>query len=164
MAHTELLEKYLNGITLLQNAVSSLTNEQINYLPDRKDSWSIHEHVIHIVDSELHFFIKTKSIIAQPHSLGYALESETWSNNVKNKKEDIHKYLSIFPLLRQIIVELIKDEPDSTWNDYLIWPYHGKNLNVTLEECIDAGIRHISYHLDYIQKNIVDFEKQVKHN
>jgi hypothetical protein len=159
MQYDDLLEKYLLGISLLENAISPLTNDQIEYLPKRADSWSIHEHIIHIVDCELHLFIKIKSIIAQPHSTGYALDSGTWAQNIKGKNEDSRKYLQLFPILRQIIVDLIKNEPDSTWNDYLIWPYHGENRKATLIDCIDSGIRHIDFHLNYIKMNIEEYSK-----
>lgn len=58
MKYQDLLNEYLSGIDLLNVKIQNLTDNDLNYRPERLDAWSIKEHIIHLVDSEVNGFIR----------------------------------------------------------------------------------------------------------
>jgi hypothetical protein len=155
MKHDDLLQEYLNGIKLLDNIVSNLSKDQILFIPLFDNAWSIQEHVIHIVESEINNFIRWRSILAQPNSKCFVIEEDNWNKNLNYQQEDICKYLNIFKLLRTLTYDYLKTVEESKWNqNYFIHEYHGDINKITLEQNIEIYAKHVYSHIEYIERNI----------
>lgn len=153
MKYDDLLKRYISGVDLLNARVSGLTEKDWSYRPDRPGSWTLREHVIHLADNETNGFIRCKSIIAQPNTECYVMDEELWTGNLKRKNEDVDKYLSLFGLVRRIVYDLVKDEPEKNWTgDYFIRTINGKTEIITLEKCIEIYCSHLDFHLEYIDR------------
>jgi hypothetical protein len=145
------LEQYLAGVETLNSILTGLSEKDLNYRPDRPDAWTIKEHVIHLVDSELNGFIRCKSIIAQPGTECYVMDEDLWTANLRRKNEDMSKYLRLFGLVRSIAYDLLKDEPAESWtNNYFTRTYQGETKKVTLEQWIELYCNHLRFHFEYI--------------
>ena len=156
-----LLDQFTGGADLLFSKVNALTDEMLNFRPEILDAWTIKEHVIHLVDSEINGFIRCKSIIAQPNSACYVMDENNWTKNIRRKNEDIKKYLSVFRLIREMAFDLLIDEEESNWNkDYFIRTYNNETSNVTIEKYLKLYINHLNFHLEYIDRNIKEYNKQ----
>ena len=151
MKYDDLLKKYLSGVEVLNARIKGLSEKDLNYRPDRPDAWTIKEHVIHLVDSEVNGFIRCKSIIAQPNTECYVMDEDLWTANLRRKDEDEGKYLKLFDCIRHIVHDLVKDEPEENWTgDYFIRTYKGERKQITLEKCIELYCNHLEFHLEYI--------------
>jgi hypothetical protein len=147
----ELLDKYESGAAGLDERLRDVSEEEFTYRPKRPDAWTIKEHVIHLVDSETNGFIRCKSIIAQPFTECYVMDEELWTKNLMRKNEDVQKYLRLFSLIRSIVSDLVRDEPEENWaKDYFIRTYKGERKKITIEECIGIYCRHLDFHIEYI--------------
>ncbi len=151
MKYQQLMDTYMGGIEALNLKLKDLTEREYNYRPRRDDAWTIKEHVIHLVDSEVNGFIRCKSIIAQPGSECYVMDEDAWTKNIRRKDEDVHKYIRLFGLVRTIVYDLVKDEPEENWRGhYFIRKYKGETVQVTLEKCIEIYNNHLRFHLEYM--------------
>ncbi|MBP7737644.1 MAG: DinB family protein [Spirochaetes bacterium] len=151
MKYQQLLNTYAGGVEALDSKLRGLTGREYDYRPHRDDAWTIKEHIIHLVDSEVNGFIRCKSIIAQPGSECYVMDEDVWTKNIRRKDEDIYKYIRLFGLVRTIVCDLVKDEPEENWRgDYFIRKYKGETVQVTLEKCIEIYCNHLQFHLEYI--------------
>jgi hypothetical protein len=160
MSKRQLLEKYCNGVNVLFEKMNEITDDMLIYQPDIEDAWTIKEHIIHLVDSEINGFIRLKSIIAQPNSTCYVMDEDNWTRNIRRKNEDVNKYLSVFKLIREMAFDLLVDEDEKNWNeDYFIRPYRGEIVNVTIEKCLNIYIDHLDFHLKYIDRNISEYKR-----
>jgi hypothetical protein len=160
MDKRQMLETYSNGVNRLSETMQDLTADMLGYRPNIKDAWTIKEHVIHLVDSEINGFIRLKSIIAQPKTTCYVMDEDAWTSNIRRKNEDLKKYLSVFKLIREMVFDLLVDEDEENWNkDYFIRPYRGEIVNVTIEKCLEIYINHLNFHLDHIQRNLTEYGK-----
>jgi hypothetical protein len=158
--HHELLMKFSGAVEALEAKLKSVTPEQARFIPNIPDAWSISDHVIHIVDSDINNFIRCKSILAQPSSIGFVIDEEKWTRNIMDKGEDYKMYLKVFRLLRQILATLLLKEPESAWTkNYFQRTYQGKTENITLEKCIEIYANHIYFHIEYIDRNIDEYLK-----
>ena len=157
----KLLEDYINGVDQLNKLIQGITNDKLQYFPEYKDSWSIKEHIIHLIDSEINGFIRLKSIIAQPGSDCYVMNEEEWTKNIRRKNEDINKYLKLFKLIRQLSYDFIKEEDDSTWeNQFFIRTYKGNTVKITIKEWLNTYVNHLKYHIEYIEKINEEMKKK----
>ena len=153
MQYSHLLESYLAGVYDLNGKMSLVPDADLDIRPARQGAWTIREHVIHLVDSEVNGFVRAKSIIAQPNSSAYVMEEETWTKNLERKKEDIKKYLLLFGLIRSLVVDLFRDEPEENWSgDGYFRTYQGEEKKLTLEKHFELYTRHLQFHLDHIDR------------
>jgi hypothetical protein len=156
----QLLENYTSGVKRLFIKMNDITDDMLVYRPKIEDAWTIKEHIIHLVDSEINGFIRLKSIIAQPGSSCYVMDENSWTKKIRRKNEDINKYLSVFKLIREMVFDLLVDEDESNWDtDYFIRRYHGETVNVTIEKCLEIYINHLNFHLEYLDRNINESKK-----
>jgi hypothetical protein len=159
MSYENLLNDFLMGPDLLENKVSSLSEEQLLFRPALAGAWSIKEHVIHVVDSEINNFIRWKSIIAQPKSKVFVIEEEDWTRRMDYQSEDMNKYLQTFRLLRNITHDYLIDLEDKLWeSEYFVREYQGKTDHVTLLQDITIYANHVPFHLEYIERNLKAFQ------
>jgi hypothetical protein len=155
--YKKLLDDFQKGPVRLRNKVDHLSEEVLNFRPNA-ESWTIKEHVIHVVDSEINNFIRWKSILAQPGSIGFVIKQDTWTRNLQYYREDMNKYLTVFSLLREISYEYLLGVEDSKWEkDYYIHEWSGE---VTLIRCIQTYSQHVDDHLKYIDRNLGEWEKR----
>ncbi|MCJ7813272.1 DinB family protein [bacterium] len=160
MKYKKILDEYISRIDLLTNRIKNLPEAMFHFRPNRKDAWTIKEHIIHLVDSETNGFIRCKSIIAQPNTECYVMNEESWTKNLSRKNEDVHKYIRLFKMIRDIVYDLLIDEPEENWNkNYFIRDYKGERKNITIEKCIELYNHHLNFHIEYIDKII----KESKH-
>lgn len=160
MNSSHLLKEYADGAKILLDRMKEINEKMLSYRPKREDAWTIKEHVIHLIDSEINGFVRLKSIIAQPGSTCYVMEEEAWTKNIRRKNEDVTKYLSVFKLIREMVYDLLIDEVEENWRgDYFIRHYHGETLKVTIEKFLEIYINHLKFHLEYLDKNIEEYNE-----
>jgi hypothetical protein len=162
MDHKELLEEYLGGAETLSKFIKKTPKKAMDYRPFA-DAWTIKEHVIHLVDSEINHFIRWKSIIAQPNSKCYVIDEETWTKNLNPEHEDISLYIEVFRLLRTITFNYLSHIPEKEWdNNYFIREYKFKTEHINLEQSIEMYKNHLPGHIELIERNIAAWENEGK--
>ena len=116
---------------------------------------------MHLVDNEINCSVYIKTILAQPRSTVLKSDGSLWIKSFGTKKINIPNYLMIFRLIREMVYDLLIDEDESTFSkDYLVLPYNGKLINLTILECLEAFINHVKYHMEYIERNICEYQKK----
>jgi hypothetical protein len=161
MNKVKLLENYVESANEVVTKVEKLADEILEYKPNVQDAWSIKEHIIHLVDWDINGYIWIKSIIAQPKSTCLKLDGDTWMKNILGKNHDMHKYLLVFKTLREMIFDVLIEEPDEKMNgDFMLLPINGENVKLTIKECLESFINHPKYHNNYIDRNIFEYQKK----
>lgn len=148
-----LLVTYKNGVSIVNNLIANIDESLLDKMPEHADDWTIKEHIIHLVDSEINAFIRLKSIIAQPSSECYVMNEEEWTKNIRRKNEDMNKYLKLFGLIRELAYDFIIDEDERTREDnYYIKTINGKAEKITINKWLQIYTKHLNFHVDYIEK------------
>jgi hypothetical protein len=141
--------------------MDAIDADMLVHRPDMEDAWTIKEHLIHVVDSEINGFLRLKSILAQPNTSCYVMDEETWTKNIRRKNEDVRKYLAVYGLIKDLVYDLLVDEDEANWNkDFFIRNYKGERTEVTLEKGLQIYIEHLQAHLAYMDRNIADYKKR----
>jgi len=160
MEPKQLLDEYCRGKDMLAAKIEQIDAGMLEYRPDAADAWTIKEHVIHVVDSEINGFLRLKSIIAQPYTNCYVMDEETWTENLQRKNEDIGKYLSMYTLIKDLIYDLLVDEDEANWHrGFFIRDYKGERSEVTIAKGLQMYVDHLRAHLEYIDRNIAAYNR-----
>ena len=147
----DLLIRYQKGPDILEARLAGVAPELLDLRPTYPGAWTIREHVIHMVDSECNNFIRLKSIIAQPGSVGFVMDEEAWTRNLAHKREDVAKYTRLFRLLREIVVDLVADELEHN-QGFFLRTYQGKTDKITLRQGLEIYARHVDLHMEFIDR------------
>ena len=151
--NSPLLETYKNGVSIINNLIAGIDESLLDKMPEHADDWTIKEHIIHLVDSEINAFIRLKSIIAQPASECYVMNEENWTKNIRRKNEDMNKYLKLFGGIRELAYDFIKEEDErSREENYYIRTINGKAEKVTINKWLQIYNHHLNAHVEYIEK------------
>ena len=143
------IESYGSGYEKLSVALENFPREMWTFR-DEHGCWSIHEHLIHITDSEVNSYIRCRSLIAEPGESLMAYDENRWSEALLYHDQDIHDSVELFKWLRRKTFTLIKALPESTWAHTA---YHPDNGDMTLDDWLDVYESHVPEHVRSMQEN-----------
>jgi hypothetical protein len=158
MEINDAIQLFQDGVANIRNALDGIPPEAIDFMPTKADDWTIRQHVIHLVESEINNFIRIKSCIAQPGSNAYVIDELAWVKNLENRKENIDDYLAVFALLRKILCSFLTTVPEKDFTGtYFFRNYNNENKKLTLLEDIELYARHVDFHTQYIGKILEEY-------
>ena len=143
------IECYGQGYQKLTKAMGKFPREMWNFR-DEHGCWSIHEHLIHVADSEVNSYIRCRRLIAEPGLSLMAYDENQWAEALLYHDQDISDALELFRWLRHKTFNLIKRLPESTWSHTA---YHPENGDMTLDDWLDVYESHVPEHVHSMQEN-----------
>ena len=158
MNFKNLLKDFNRTTTLFIRNVNNIPNYILSYRPF-DDAWTVHEHIIHVADSELNAFLRLKTILAENGKSTFVIDEDKWVDNLFYNKESIEDYLILFKYIRKVEYNLLcKINSNIYDHNYVIHQNYGK---VDIKTWIDwYTSKHIYMHLEYIKRNINIYEKE----
>ena len=143
------IESYGTGYEQLVGALDKFPGEMWTFR-DQHGCWSIHEHIIHIADSEVNSYIRCRRLIAEPGDSLMAYDENRWASALGYHDQDISDTLELFRWLRLKSFNLISNLSEGTWAHTA---YHPENGNMTLDDWLDVYERHVPEHIHSMQEN-----------
>lgn len=143
------IQSYGNGYAQLTEALDKFPKEMWTFR-DEHGCWSIHEHLVHIADSEVNSYIRCRRLIAEPGLALMAYDENRWAEELAYHDQDIEDTLHLFRWLRRKTFTLIQTLPESAWG-HTAW--HPENGDMTLDDWLDVYERHVTEHVQSMQEN-----------
>ncbi len=150
------IESYGSAYAQLTEALSKFPREMWQFR-DEHGCWSIHEHIIHITDSEANSYIRCRRLIAEPGRTLMDYDENKWAAALDYHEQDIDDTLSLFKWLRWKSHVLIKTLPESAWSNTA---YHPENGDTTLDDWLDTYEAHVREHVEYMEQNVEAWRAQ----
>lgn len=144
----QLINSYGNGYNLVVQAIAGLSEDAITF-KSAPDSWSIHEIIIHLADSDIVGIHRMKHVLAETDPLLTAYDQDLWANNTYYAKLDYKQHLALFKLLRESFVPLLRH---ITENDLLRTGIHSEAGKLTLLQLLQNYIKHVNTHVQQIER------------
>ena len=144
------IESYASAYDLLMEALKQYPKEMWQ-LRDEHGCWSIHEHVVHITDSEANSYIRCRRLIAEKGESLMAYDENVWASELDYHEQSVEDSLALFKWLRHKSCTLIKTLPESTWSHS---SFHPENGETTLDDWLDTYERHVPEHLEFMRDNL----------
>ena len=120
------LESYRDAHTLLVDALDEFPKDMWQFR-DEHGCWSIHEHIVHITDSEANSYIRCRRIIAEQGESLMAYDENQWAAVLDYHEQSVEDALALFKWLRHKSYTLIKDLPEPVWAQSSYHPENGEN-------------------------------------
>ena len=149
------LESYGDAASELDAPLKRFPREMWQFR-DEHGCWSIHEHIVHIADSEANSYIRCRRLIAEPGLDLMAYDENRWAALLDYHSIDTEGAVELFRALRRQTFEIIKNLPESAWSNTC---YHPENGDMTLDDWLDVYERHVAEHLEYMQQNYDEWVK-----
>ena len=147
-----LLDKFVEQSKVLKEKLKGINEEALNFRPFIDGAWTIQEHFIHLVDSEINAFLRFKTILAESGKEVSVIDEEKWIKGIESHRISAEQYLIVFDLLRILAKDYLRGISQNIWDQsYIIHPQAGK---VTLLQWLEAYIKHVEDHLEYIDRNL----------
>ena len=75
--------------------------EEMRQWRDEHGCWSVHEHVVHVTDSEVNSYVRCRRLIAEQGGTIMAYDENRWASLLGYHGQSIDDALALFKLLRQ---------------------------------------------------------------
>ena len=93
------IESYGSAYTLLADAMKQFPREMWHF-QDEHGCWSIHQHLVHIADSEANSYIRCRRLIAEPGQALMAYAENQWAETLNYPGQSVEDALQLFRWLR----------------------------------------------------------------
>jgi hypothetical protein len=141
------IEAYGSAYAQLSGAIQAFPREMWQHRP-AAGQWTIHEIIVHIADSEANSYIRCRRFLAEPGSSVLGYDEMKWARDLRYHEQRPEDALELFQWLRRLTYNLIRDLPDTTWQNTI---YHSENGLMTLEDWLETYAEHIPAHIRQMQ-------------
>jgi len=142
------IDNYLAGGAKLVQSIWGLTQEQLHAKPS-DGSWTIHQIVTHMLDSDLIGSDRMKRIACMDKPLLVGYDETAFSNLPGRDRIDAFVACDLFQRNRQLTGIVLRALPIEAWQRIGI---HTEAGAVSLAQMLDKYIGHLEHHLVYIAK------------
>ena len=145
----EKVESYESAYAQLVESLKQFPKEMWQFR-DAHGCWSIHEHIVHIADSEANSYVRCRRFIAEPGASLMGYDENRWAAELDYHGQSTDEALELFRQLRQRTYGLIRSLPEATWSNSA---HHSEDGAMTLDDWLDVYERHVSEHPQYMREN-----------
>src|SRR5579872_1614130 len=148
----ETIEQYEAGGPKLLKAIAGLSREDLLWTPSSDTNiglWSIQSIVIHLMDSDLIWGNRMKSIIAEENPIILGFDEKKFADSLFYADQDPQSAISLFDMNRRQIAKTLRKLPDSSFSRT---GQHNERGPVTLGEAVKILVAHLDHHLEFVAK------------
>lgn len=143
-----IIEAYAMGPAAVRQAVAGLTPEELHARPG-PGQWSIHEVVIHLLDSDMVSIDRMKRVIAEdnPPLLNY--DESAYIARLHPDAQSLDDALTLLEVGRRQWARVLRELNDE---EFARHGTHSVRGRITLAELVELYVEHIKGHLKFIHE------------
>lgn len=142
------IDVYVAGGSQLVQSIMGLTHDQLHAQPP-DGSWTIHQIVTHMLDSDLIGSDRMKRIACMDRPLLVGYDENGFSDLPGRSELDAAVVCDLFQKNRQLTATIFYRLPDSAWERVGI---HTESGMVSLDEMLEKYIHHLDHHLEFLER------------
>jgi len=143
---SDAIERYAAGADAPARAIQGLTPEQMHARPGPGD-WSIHEVVVHLMDSDLIASDRMKRVAAMDRPLIIGYDESAFIRSLHPGRVDAAAAAELFRLNRIMTAGILRSLPEEA---FARWGVHNERGKVTLLDLVTGYAEHLDHHLRFI--------------
>lgn len=145
--HAADIARFRKGASKLRAGVAGLSKKQL-HTRCAPGAWSIHEIVVHMVDTDLAARHRMRQIVAQDSPLLMGYDHNAMIDRLDSKVLDTAKLLDLFELHREITAAWLESLPAKAFARAGIHSQYGK---FTLGEILAMYAGHVDHHDKFVK-------------
>ena len=122
------------------------------------DACTIHEHVVHFLESEIATFHRYRKAVAEPGGPVVGYDEEKWTPALNYHATSLRDAIAALKLLRKISAAHLRTIVTREWTSLTF--NHSTRVAVNLETWLVDYIDHVKFHRAYIERNKKLFKKR----
>ena len=115
-------------------------------------AWTIHEQVVHFLDSDIASFHRYRTAVAVPGGPVLGYNEEAWTPALGYHGQDLGDTILLIGLLRSYAARHLRTMADRDWTALAY--VHDAKGRVDLEHWIMQYIDHVRFHRELIDRNL----------
>jgi uncharacterized damage-inducible protein DinB len=158
----KIIDAYEAGGQKLRAAIAGLGAQDLLWVPDKNaqiGQWSIQQIVIHLMDADLIWAERMKSILAEDHPRILGYDESKFAANLFYDKQDANLAVEILDLNRREFSKVPKKLPDSAFERT---GEHSERGSITLAQSVGWMVEHIDHHIQFIRLKREQLGKPLK--
>jgi uncharacterized damage-inducible protein DinB len=158
----KLIDLYESGGSKVQRAITGLSSEDLLWLPppdSQVGRWSIQQIAIHLMDSDLIWVNRMKSIIAEDHPTILGYDESKFAANLFYEAQNAESSIGLMDLNRRQFTKVLRKLPDSSFSRTGL---HNERGSITLGQSVQWMVEHVDHHLGFISKKREKLGKPLK--
>jgi uncharacterized damage-inducible protein DinB len=141
-----IIDDFESGGPILRRAVAGLTPDELKARPGPGD-WSMHEIVIHLVDSDEIAIDRMKRILIEDNPTQLWADETAYIQRLYPHEQSLEDALTIFEAGRRQFARVLRKLPDAAFERH---GTHNKKGRVTLAEMVASYAGHVSDHMKFL--------------
>ena len=129
--------------------VLALSQDLLTYRPG-PEAWTIHEHTVHFVESDIAAFHRYRKAVAEPGGPVVGYDEDRWTAALGYHNTSLADSLALLKVLRKIAAAHLRTIADRDWTQFFY--LHSSNGAVSLEAWIVSYVDHVRFHREYIDR------------
>jgi hypothetical protein len=146
---------YAQGPAALKAALAKCPKESLEFRPG-PGKWSIQDIVFHLAETELHFYLRGRTIIAESGAGIQAFDQDRWAQSLDLADQPMIEAVDLFRLLREMMARQLRALPEAAWGQFMLHPQRGQ---ITLEGWLETCVGHLKVHLSQMERTCQAFQK-----
>jgi hypothetical protein len=143
----EWIDQYAAGGNQLRPAIAGLTRDDLLARPG-PGAWSIHELVIHVVDSDFVGIDRMKRVIAESNPPLIGFDENLWIEHHAPHEQSLDDALTLFEAGRRQMARILRRLPEAAFSRT---GQHSERGPLTLENLVQTFITHVDHHLKFLR-------------
>lgn len=148
MHHQELIDRYVAGTDLIQQAVQGMSEEQLNATPI-PGKWSTRQVVCHLADFEPVYADRMKRVIAEECPSFFGGDPDVFAAHLAYDRRPISEELNLVSAVRQHVATILRG---LNADDFQRAGNHSEAGLMTLEKLLTNIGNHIPHHIRFIEE------------
>jgi uncharacterized damage-inducible protein DinB len=142
-----MIDAFEAGGTRLRRAVAGLTPDELKSRPGPGD-WSIHEVVIHLVDSDEIAIDRMKRMLIEDNPAQLYADESAYIAKLFPHEQSLADAMTIFEAGRRQFARVLRKLPAEAFERVAT---HNRKGRVTLAEMVQSYIDHVEEHLRFVR-------------
>lgn len=143
-----LLDNYLAGPQLLQDAVTGLNTDQLDAIPIA-GKWSVRQVVCHLADFEIVYADRMKRVLAEDNPTLHGGDPDQFAAALAYHQRDVQEELALIQSVRLSVARILRTADIEAFQRTGV---HSKDGPLTLETLLERITGHIPHHVAFIQE------------
>jgi len=145
-----LIEAYSGGAKLLNDALRSATNADLDSRPIF-GKWSIREVFCHLADSEIIYADRMKRVLAEDNPTFFEADPQLFGAALVCRQRSLDNELGVVDAIRKHMLPILRS---CDANDFQRTGVHSLDGQMTLQTLLERITGHIPHHVEFIKDKL----------
>ena len=146
------IDKYEAGGAKLYGGIAELSKQDLLWTPPADSqigTWTIQEIVIHLMDSDLIWSTRMKSIIAEDNPTILSFDERKFTASLFYSDQNAQSAIELFDLNRRQFAKILRKLADSSFSRT---GNHNERGSIALGAAVELVVQHVDHHLGFVFK------------